>query len=195
MNYVVIAYYTDDQIYRPHAQRLRCSCVGLGIPFDIECVDSLGCWDKNTHYKPMFIRRMMDKYADKAIAYTDADSEFLRYPHLFDTLDCDVGACVIDHSLYRQGRRNRPPEMTTGTMFFNNSAASKQIVDRWIEACKTRMKVWDQKILEELLGDTVYVLPREYYQIFDYMKDMPDAIVRHYQASRTVRLLEKNMIR
>ncbi len=192
MNYIVVAYYTDDQIYRPHAQRLRCSCVGLDIPFDIVCVDSLGCWDKNTHYKPTFIRKMMDKHPDMAIAYTDADSEFVAYPRLFDTLNCDVGAVVIDHSLYRQGRRNRPPEMTTGTMFFNNSIASRTIVDRWIEACRTRMKVWDQKILQELIGDTVYVLPREYYQIFDYMKDVPDPIVRHYQASRMVRMLEKN---
>jgi len=141
MSYIVVAYYTDDQIYRAHAQRLLCSCTGLGIPADVVCVDSLGNWDRNTHYKPTFIRRMMDKYSDKNIVYTDADSEFLRYPQLFDTLDCNVGACVIDHSLYRQGRRNRPLEMTTGTMFFNNSAASKAVVDRWTETCKARIKV------------------------------------------------------
>ena len=188
--FVVIAYYTDDNIYRSHAQRLRCSCTGYGIPADIVCIDSLGNWDKNTHYKPTFIRKMMDKHPDKAIAYTDADSEFVAYPHLFKQLNCPIAAHLLDHSKY--GRRKRAPELLSGTLFFNNSQQSKDIVAEWVRMCAQQPKQWDQKVLAEVVGDDFYNLPAGYCQIFDYMKDMPDPVVRHYQASRTVRLLEKN---
>ena len=183
--FIVVAYYTDDEIYGPAVDRLSTSLLKYGLNHHLQIIDSKGSWSANTSFKPSFIREMMDRYPGAGIVYTDADSEFVSYPVLFDSLDCPVAIHLLDHTIYKPNRKR--VELLSGTIFFNNSDKSKQIVDAWIQVCQQFPEMWDQRALHRVLGSDFHQLPPGYCQIYDYMKSVADPVVRHYQASRVAR--------
>ena len=80
------------------------------------------------------------------------------------------------------------PELLSGTLYFKNCATTYEIVDKWIMACKEHPKLWDQVALDQVLKDyPFFILPEEYCTIFDYMSDVEEPVIKHYQASRAVR--------
>jgi len=156
-------------------------------------IQHLGSWQENTRYKPKFILEMLNKYPEYSVVYTDADSEFLKYPMLFNLLEekqIDIAAYLLDHSKYK---RQKPPELLSGTIFFGNTAKSHQIVEQWRMVCNMFPEMWDQSALHRVIQDDFYHLPPEYCKIFDYMKDVIDPIIVHYQASRIARRREKKL--
>ena len=190
--YVVVGYYTQDGIYDVAADKLIKSLDQFKVPHCILPIESKGNWLKNTSYKPTFILNMMDKFPDKSIVYVDVDAEFLQYPVLFDTLDCDVGAHELDHSQFRRSRN--ASELLSGTLFFSNSQTSRCIVEAWNLTCKQFPGLWDQRALKRVVGENFHNLPAQYCQIFDYMKTVPDPVITHYQASRKVRQKERSIV-
>jgi len=185
MNYIIIGYYTIDTIYESAAKIFIKSLESLGIPHDIQGTPILGDWYKNTCYKPTFIKHMMIKHKGINVVYVDCDAEFLKYPVLFDTLDCNVGVYVFDRSCYRKSAHGF--EVLSGTVFLKNNQEVFDMVSRWEQECKDNPNVWDQKSLEKVIGDDYYTLPGEYCKIFDRMDHITDPIIVHYQASRQVR--------
>ena len=65
--FIVVAYYTDDEIYSRHSINLVKSLQTFNLEYEIECIKSLGTWQKNTHYKPEFTLKMLKKYPTKSI--------------------------------------------------------------------------------------------------------------------------------
>lgn len=185
MSYIVTAYYTYGTLYEREVERLKKSLLTFNIPNDVQGVPNLGCWWKNTGYKPTFVKQMLIKHKPKSIIYVDCDAEFLRYPKLFEVFEDDVGAYVFDRSCYKCG--NGGTEVLSGTLFFRNNEKVMDLVCRWEEQCKKNPKVFDQQSLEKVLSGDFSLLPGEYCKIFDRMDTVVDPVIIHHQASRKVR--------
>lgn len=185
MNFIIVAYFTRDTIYEEKACTFIKSVIKYNIPYSITPVDNLGDWWKNTGYKPTFLKEMMKKFPDTNIVYVDCDAEFMKYPVLFDTLECNVGVYVFDRSCYRKSAHGL--EVLSGTIFLKNNDIVYKMVEQWETECKSNPKVWDQKSLEKVLAGNFYTLPGEYCKVFDRMDHITDPVIVHYQTSREVR--------
>ena len=189
--WMVAAYYTDG-LYAGHAAKLVRSMDALHVSHDVVQVPDLGNWQANIQFKPTFIKQMLPKHAGENLVYTDADSEFLRYPALFDDLDArpdvNIAVHILDHLKYK--KRTRPPELLSGTIWVRNNDETSKIIDEWIEECRKDPLAWDQVALEKVLKNhQFHTLPDRYVCIYDYMSSVPDKVIVHYQASRSARRL------
>jgi len=187
MRFIVCSYFTKDKVYPKHARNLIESLEKFGITHDVVCIDSLGSWQKNTHYKPTFALEMLEKHYPLSIVVVDADAIFCRYPEYFNKLDncpeVNIAVHVLDHSKYK--RNHLVPELLSGTIFLKNTAKTKQIIDSWIQECKKDPKIWDQRALDVVLKKCKYhLLPEQYCTIFDYMSSVENPVIKHFQASR-----------
>ena len=184
MDWILVSYYTIGNIsYEKYAEKLISSVnkVDGNIKMYILRMNSLGTWMKNTHYKPKFIRACLDKYRC-GVVYTDIDSELMKYPTVFNNLDCDLAACMLDHSQFR--RKDKPPEFLSGTLFFSNTIKARQILDSWIKSMSLLEDIWDQRALHKVVGDNFHHLPQEYCTIKGYMDSVQNPVFVHHQASR-----------
>ena len=182
--WIVIGYYTEKTLYERKAKTLINTLDLYKILYYIEAIDNLGSWYKNTNYKPTFIKRMLKKFSDSDIIYVDVDARFLRYPSLFDGLNCDIAVHEFDCSNWPRGKGT---EVLSGTIFLRNNERVFNLVERWESECKKNPKVWDQKSLEKILAGNFYRLPGEYCKIFGLMNKIESPVIIHYQASRGVR--------
>jgi hypothetical protein len=171
-----ISYYTPN--YEQQANRLRESLNGLGLPYTIEAISTLGSWDKNTHYKPEFILKHL--IGCDAVIWTDADSIVRENPILFDELNCDVAF-----------HRFKGKELLSGTVYFKNTVATVALLLSWIEINREKPNVFDQKNLDtaiSLTSDlTIAELPPEYCFIYDLSREYYGGrkpVIEHFQASR-----------
>ena len=137
MSWAVVGYYTINTSYEEEAKRLIPSLQKFGVPYYIESIKSKGDWYSNTQYKPVFLKRMLTKFAPKSLIYVDVDAEFLQFPALFDQLDenlnVHIGVHMLDHSKRRRSLVGL--EMLSGTIFLRNSSLVYQLVDIWIQKC------------------------------------------------------------
>jgi hypothetical protein len=185
MNYVVVSYYTIGTLYEKQAQRLLASVRKFNIPHDIQGVANLGSWDKNTRYKPTFLRRMLHLHHPQSIVWIDCDAEFVEYPTLFDVYDAEIGVYVFDRSEYRVSDKGK--EVLSGTIWLKNTPKVIETVERWEAECQSHPGIWDQKSLEKVLAGKFSLLPAEYCKIFDRMKFVKRPVIVHHQTSRIVR--------
>jgi hypothetical protein len=188
MNFIVVAYFTAGTIYEIEVKRLIESMIRFKIPYYVKPVPDLGNWYKNTQYKPTFLRGMLEMFPDSSIVYVDVDAEFCKYPELFDTLhgrpEVNIGVHLLDHK--KRGRQANF-ELLSGTIYLKNNEAARSIVYNWEQGCLQGGKLWDQSALAQVLQTQPYqVLPEEYCTIFDYMSDVQEPVIKHYQASRKI---------
>jgi len=193
--WIVCGYHTG-KVYAEHAERLKESLRTLDLPFDVVAIESAGDWYKNTQYKPTFLKMMLKKHSGTNLVYCDVDAIFCRPPDYFDTLDktdkIDIAVHILDHSKRRRG--NHVPEMLSGTIFLKNTKTTNQIIDEWILRCSAGGNLWDQRALAQILKNPKYryaELPEEYTTIFDYMSDVKNPVIKHFQASREERRKKK----
>lgn len=187
MNFRIVSYYTRNTSYELEAKKLMESLEKLGLPYEIEAIDSLGSWQKNTHYKAIFIRKMMEKH-DEDVVFLDADCVVRRYPDLFDEINAhEYEAGLAVH--YYKGK-----QLASGTMFFANCPGVQALVDSWIEENEKNPDVLEQKNLQNVLESgwektllSILRLPPEYCKIFDLMADIKDPVIEHFQASRRLK--------
>ena len=171
-----ISYYTPN--YKEEADRLKNSLDELQLPYCIEDIPNLGSWDKNTHYKPIFILKHL--VSTDAVVWTDADSVVRENPILFDSLNCDVAF-----------HRFKGQELLSGTVYFKNTPETIKLLLKWIEINQQCPMVFDQKNLDIALNfiENINIgeLPAEYCFIFDLSKDYyigKTQIIEHFQSSR-----------
>jgi len=188
-NFLIVAYFTTGTLYEIEVKRLIQSCLRFKVPYYVKPISDLGSWYLNTQYKPRFLRDMLEKFPNKSLVYLDVDAEFLQYPQLFETYcnrrDVHIAVHLLDHQ--KRGRANAAPELLSGTVFLKNSSIVREIVSNWEKECRRGGMLWDQSALAKVLeGQAYQILPEEYCTIFDYMSDVKEPVIRHYQASRKV---------
>jgi hypothetical protein len=188
---IIIAYYTRNTPYEDIVENLRESIETLGLKSDIVGIEDQGDWWANTHYKATFVKEMLEKH-DDSILYVDADAVILRQPELLSQLtDCDIAIRYQDFD-YRKN------ECLSGTVFFNNTEKTMELVEQWLYQNTQHggkkgggYEGYEQVNLDRAIQSidnlNLYILPPEYTFIHDTMRKMyPDAdpIIEHYQASR-----------
>ena len=183
--FIVIAYYTVNTLYETCADILKKSIERFGMIYHIEGITDLGGWYKNISYKPTFIKRMLLKFPEFNIVYVDIDAEFIQYPILFDTLDCNIAVYELDRSNNPRGIGKT--EVLSGTIFLKNNVYILDLVKRWEIRCKEKPKLLDQRVLRKVLCGNYYKLPGEYCKIFDRMKNVTNPVIVQYQASRKIK--------
>lgn len=156
------------------------------IPYHIEAVPNLGSWLKNTHFKAIFMKNILEKFFNVDIVWTDADSIFHSYPTLFDTIDCDI-------AIHFRQWDPRPNELLIGTMYHRNNEKIRDLINEWILFNAKNRSRRAQLNFESIFhrrkkGLNVFKLPIEYCCIFDD-KNRPNVrpVVEHFQASRKYR--------
>ncbi len=185
--YIITAYYTKDTLYEEQAARLKNSLDKFNVPYYITGIESKGSWQKNTSYKPTFILEMLEKFNPLSIVYVDCDAEFLKYPVLFDTLNCNIGVHLFDRTCYNK-KIQKKFEVLSGTIFLSNNEKVKSLIKLWKAKCDKDNFTFDQHHLENILAGEFYNLPGEYCKIFDKWSGVIlDPVIVHYQASRIVR--------
>jgi len=185
--YVVCAFYTDDDIYRPCAETLRASLIAHQLPHDITKLPAdhfkggaAGMWKGACRWKPTFIKQMLQKHAGKDVLYLDADAAVLSHPTLFDDFCGLIGVHL------------RPPgELFASTIYLRNSANGAALVDQWIAFVAENDQNDDQTMLQravDLWPPAVIVnLPGTY--AYKFAESSAVAVIGQYQASRKVRAL------
>lgn len=180
-HYLIISYCTKGP-YEKEAEKLRESLDKLKLPYHIQIIDSLGSWQKNCLYKPIFIKQMLAEHK-KPVLYLDADAVVRRIPlwEEFNNVDFAVH--------YFRGE-----QLASGTLFFNNTLAALNLLDAWIEQNKIKPQELDQANLQETVERPgwknrikIRYLPAEYCKIFDLTKNVDNPIIEHFQSSRRLK--------
>lgn len=184
--FIVVSYYTRNSHYIEEANNLIETMIKLNIPYDVQEIENLGDWHKNTLYKGQFVKDMMLKHSDKNIVWIDADARFAKFPELFNTLKADIACHVINWKDYVDYRD--AIEWASGTVFIANNDKGKYIVDRWIENNNKQLSLFDQKNLQIAIEDNIGMcnfenLPPEYCRINDTMQKITNPVICHGQAS------------
>ncbi|RLC33738.1 MAG: hypothetical protein DRZ76_03965 [Candidatus Nealsonbacteria bacterium] len=181
---VILSCYTED--YTELADRLKQSADRFGYSHIIEQIPEQGSWIANTLYKPVYI---LDKIVQNSMI------------GFFIWIDADgVINLPIDVEPYRTSdvsmvwlRR----ELLTGTIFLNNTIATRKLLTMWKERCYTqtgRIQP-DANVLQDIIdgglwgGQLGHLLP-QYCRIFDNkVQDSQNVprYIEHFQASRKFR--------
>lgn len=183
---IVISHYTVNTGYEDEVKNLIRSLERLGLEHDITPVVSLGSWRKNSNYCSVVVLEALHKHAGRNVLRVDADAVFHRVPKLLtqDDFNADVAAHVHDFKWHHD-------ELLGGTIFFRNTPAVLRLVDCWaVECMVTKPELRNPDLLQCLLksgqhADVKFVeLPDTYCKIFDIMRNVPDPVIEHFQASR-----------
>ncbi len=175
---IIISYYTPA--YAEEAEKLIDSLKPLGYETDIVAVNSLGSWQRNTQYKAIFIREMLNKHKHPVI-FVDADATVERY---FNT-DFLNGYDFAAH--LRNGN-----ELLSGTLYFGYTRNALTLIDLWIDVNDANPDIWDQRNLRTatLVAPELKsaVLGPEYCAIFDGMPEAGEKpYIMQWQASRRLK--------
>jgi len=184
--FTVVSFYTINSGYQKEVQNLIKSLEKFKISYYIEGIESTGDWCINTHYKPNIIRRLLD-LINKPIVWIDADAVVKQYPILFEAITEDFSGYFPNSDKGNDSiiREN----VLSGTIYFNNTIGARNILDKWMDECINKRSEWDQHILAscmKALGNKITIkdLPPTYVKITDLMKNVGDAVIEHFQASR-----------
>ena len=139
----VVAYHTDDELYRNEARRMCASAARLGIHAKITVVPSQGDWVKNTSFKSNYLLRERELVRGPML-YVDVDAVFHRSPlDYLAQLDCDIAA-YYDLS---------DDHLVSATLFIQDTPAAKALLAEWNRQCQLRPQIWDQQVLQDILAN------------------------------------------
>jgi len=131
---LTIAYHTPGP-YADEAARLRRSLDAVGMPHEIVEVPSAGDWNDNVALKAQVIRRARERHGG-GLLYVDVDA--------FVHADCTPYFEALTHTAdfaahWFQGRGaggveqgNDKEHMLSGTLWFNDTPAARELLDEWI---------------------------------------------------------------
>lgn len=181
---IVVSHYTVNTGYEKEVENLRRSLQLHNLDYRIRSIPSLGTWRANSNYCARLVADALDDFPGRDILRVDADAVFNKMPSLFVSgqFDADVAAHV------HTWRGNRI-EMLGGTIFFRNTKAVRDLAEIWASLCTTGKRSCERNgdLLYELVQASklkFVSLPPEYCKIFDLMKDVPNSVIEHFQASR-----------
>jgi len=181
---IYVSFYTPNG-YEKVVTKLRDDIWRFTLRSNIDKVNDQGSWVKNTQYKPIYLKQMLDKYPGNPIVWVDADARIRQHPALFDNFKADIG-------IHYRTKGKRGPcvkELLSGTIYLANNKKTRKLLDMWIAENNKYPDKWDQRTLSTVIGGwdgVVQEIPSTYCQIFDSMKG-PGVVIEHFQASREFR--------
>ncbi len=193
---IYISYYTKNTPYEQVMKDfLLPTLIKWKLKYDVQGVENLGDWSKNTGYKSKFIIDMLEKHKEDVI-FLDADATVEQYPIVFEQIpeEYDMACHFLDRE--KQWRLlNRPKELLSGTMLWRYKPKVLDLLKRWRQKVLDNPKVWEQKILQAMIdkGEDVkiYDLPAGYTAIAmgngKPKAYVTDVVILHHQVSRKYR--------
>lgn len=172
---VFVSYYTNDDVYRPAAQRLKKSLEKYNLPHEIVEIGRSGGVSHNQKLKPEFVSAMLEKH-NSPIVWIDADNQVLEEPILLKKIN-SFDIMVIRFEQYDW-------ELTSSVVAFNCREMTNKIINTWEYITKNDNNHGDQFGLHIALqhyalhGATVGMLPLEYAG-----KNKGTAVIYQHQAS------------
>lgn len=187
----IISFYTPNTGYEKEVEGLTLSCKKFDLEYSIDPIPNFGTWEKNCCFKPKYILKKLTDLK-RPVLWLDADAVIAKKPILFETLDADIALRITDEL-----PNDHPSKMISGTVFVNHTPAAFKILKEWDNETETLFKkdphLWDQVSLKNVLLRTsskVYPLDQRYYQVYNKIEDektLNEAIILHFQASRTLK--------
>jgi len=193
-----ISYATKNTPYIGVIQKyLLPSLKKFKINYDIEYPEDFGNWQKSTHYKAIFVKKMLMKHGQPVI-FLDADAQIRKEPKLFTMLEkietkYDLAFHYLNWGKFWHNKEDNPRrDALSGTMYFSYNIRVINFLDKWIEYNETST-AWEQKNMDEILkqlGDKIkiYDLPIQYTTIIKKDGSIPsyikDPVIVHFQVSR-----------
>lgn len=204
MNYpITITFYTPE--YKEEARRLEETCKLFNLPFYSYEKKSKGSWVHNCTMKAEVIQDAL--YLHKqSVLWIDADGRYKSHPTIFDSTqlyECDFGAYFIPE-VWNQPRNihlrpwgaDRGNEaLAGGTMFFNYTDKSFNLIDDWKKESQANPNRWEQQSLQKIWdkydreGLKTYFFNQAYCKVFDckWFEEEKQVVVEHTQASRRLK--------
>jgi hypothetical protein len=174
MQPTIVSFYTNNWTYPLHALRLQQECKHLGLEYYIQELQDSGSWLMNTRMKTGFIRDTLNKLK-KPILWIDVDGSILKLPSDID-FSVDFAA--------RKKREGSDRIWHVGTMFFNYTAKSLELVERWYNAdIDGSDELAFEKVWNEGWDGTCQNLPLNYFYISRKNSDIPDDCVIFHRLS------------
>jgi SAM-dependent methyltransferase len=175
----IVSFFTEDNEYAEHAERLKASLEALNLPHEIVAFRSDPAWELTCAKKARFVRDQWHA-SDVPIVWLDADATVEQYPTLFGAIDADFAV-----------HKWNGWQLGSGTVYFGRSNLARDLIDQWVIRSTADPATWDQVHLESAWCDisakaplrTVW-LPRSYLQIFDASTQGLESVIKHWQASR-----------
>lgn len=193
---VYTSFFTPD--YTEPASRLVNSLHAHDLDYDVQKVPDAGTWMANCARKPKFIYEQLAKMPGRPVVWTDADSEVIQGPSLFEEsigLMSGIDAAVCEYTWKAYPKR----ETFSGTIWFAPTPGALRLVDIWAALQTVSPNEMDQRVLARAVelaraeGVRVATLPVEYCFITDlHRREWPDKkpVFEHFQHSRIRRRLD-----
>ena len=198
---IFISYYTLGDYEKVINTHLLPSLRRWNLKYDIESIEDKGNWQKNTHFKAEFCKKMLLKHKE-SVVFLDADATIEDYPMLLlaGDLYCDYDMAYHELDWYKfwkkiEGQKKR--EALSGTLYLRYNEKVLLFLDEWIKLNKVSTN-WEQKNMQCILRSwknklKIDNLPPEYCMIilpngkipYHYIKEKP--VILHHQVSRKLK--------
>ena len=167
---IVASFYTPNDDYPAHAERLIRECKVLGLPLHIAQLPDAGSYLANTRLKPAFLRDTMAAL-DTPLLWVDVDGSILKRP---DALRADVDFMA------RRMPPSRDRTWHVGTLYFNATDPAKALLAAW---CRRTRRGSDEAAFEVAWRGWKGVhaeLPASYFEILGPGREpSEDAVIAH----------------
>lgn len=195
----IITFYTPE--YHNEAMELIQSCNRFSITCKAYPKSSKGSWVHNCTMKAEVIEEALNEFK-KGVLWVDADGRLRNVPLLFDKLNNYDFGCYWIPNVWNQPRNahlkpwSRGNEaLAGGTLYFNNTDISKQLIIAWKKESQANPTRWEQQSLQKVWeefdnkGLRTYNLPQSYCKVFDckWFENEQPIVVEHMQASRRLK--------
>lgn len=199
----VITFYTPE--YHDEAMELIQSCNRFSVTCKAYPKTSKGSWVHNCTMKAEVIEEALNEFKD-GVLWIDADGRLRNAPLLFDQLNNYDFGCYWIPDVWNQPRNahlkpwSRGNEaLAGGTLYFNNTDISKQIITAWKKESQANPNRWEQQSLQKVWeefdnkGLRTCNLPQSYCKVFDckWFEAEQPIVVEHMQASRRLKHMVK----
>lgn len=195
----VITFYTPE--YKEEAMELVKTCNNFHLPVKAYPKESKRSWVHNCTMKAEVIEQALYECQD-GVVWVDADGRFRNKPELFEKLkDYDFGCYWIPNVWNQPRNAHLKPwslgneALAGGTMYFNNTPLSRNLISSWKIESKNNPNRWEQQSLQKVWeshntqGLRTFNFPQSYCKVFDCRWFEPEQpiVVEHMQASRRLK--------
>jgi hypothetical protein len=195
----VISFYTPE--YKNEAIELQKTCIAFSIPCYLYAKPSKGSWVHNCTMKAEVIEQALNEHKT-GVVWVDADARFKKIPELFQNLtDYDFGCYWIPNVWNQPKNAALKPwslgneALAGGTMYFNNTDISKELISAWKIESQQNPTRWEQQSLQKVWesfnkqGLRTFNFPQSYCKVFDCKWFEPETpvVIEHTQASRRLK--------
>ena len=196
---IVVTFYTPE--YKKEADQLISSAHKFGIDVKAYPKVSKKSWVHNCTMKAEVLEQALEEH-QTGVIWVDADARFRANPELFSQLnDYDFGCYWIPNVWNKPQNKHLKPwtrgneALAGGTLFFNNTDISKELLVAWKKESSANPTRWEQQSLQKVWeqfdnkGLRTFNFPQGYCKVFDapWFESQNTIAIEHTQASRRLK--------